>query len=742
MTDRRRSCIIKLVQCVPKGVGVTDEIYTDEKDKGDTKSMQNYDQSYFREKANKRAGTTWLILMIIVSVYYGVKVMEGEVHAYQYAMFSVIGWLQYLGAGIFLKVKGMDNLKYKWFLGFGYLLYFAVISWATTDEISYVFILPLISILILYKDPKYIRIMMWSTLFVLVTSNVYRGRVKGMMEFVSSIEGAIQFAVVITCFICTIMAIRHLVESDGALTGSIEENLRRVVQTVEKVKGASNRVVDGVTVVRELADENKVGANNVVKDMGTLSENNEVLSEKTLSSIEMTTVIDNQVKNVAELMEQVVELINASVEHANTSSEDLKEVVDTTNKMAVLSAEVERILAEFKQEFENVKEETSTIEGISAKTNLLALNASIEAARAGEAGRGFSVVAEEIRDLSAGTKTSSARIMEALAHLEETSSNMLEAISETVELVQVNIEKVSNVDKSVTDITNDATTLGVNIKVVDDAVKEVEASNQILVSNMKQVGEVMEVMTESINEAEDTTKAMLSKYDESVRSAVSIEQVVGKLMEELGVGGFMGVQDVYEGMKLVISLQDENDNKKDYFGEVCGREDKEVFAVMTEKGQQLVDKKEKKLCQLRIVVDNVLYCWEDILLQADKQGAADKYRLLVDKNPLVYNRRKYPRMPFNNKCTIKADDTDKTYTGKMVNISANGFAFVVRDDFFAESKGKNVALEVSDFAVLGGKTLTGQIIRSSNNEGEYIVGCRMPEDNEAIREYVSQNYSE
>ena len=683
------------------------------------------------------------MLLIIVSVYYGVKMAEGEVNQGQYIMFTVVGWLQYLGSGIFLKVKGMDEPGYKWFLGLGYLLYFAVISWTTTDELSYVFILPLISILALYKNPRYIKIMMWSTLFVLVSSNLYRGRAKGMMEYVSSIEGAIQFAIVITCFVCTIMAIRHLVESDTALTGSIEANLKRVVQTVEKVKGASNAVVDGVTVVRELADENKTGANNVVKDMVQLSDNNEVLSERTLSSIEMTTAIDNQVKNVAELMEQVVELINKSVEHANTSSEDLKEVVDTTNKMATLSAEVERILAEFKSEFENVKQETSTIEGISSKTNLLALNASIEAARAGDAGRGFAVVAEEIRELSTGTRTSSTRIMEALAHLEETSGRMMESIAETVDLIQVNIEKVSNVDRSVTDITNDAATLGENIKVVDNAVKEVATSNETLVVNMKQVGEVMEVMTGSINEAEETTKAMLSKYDESVKSAVSIETVVGKLMEELGVGGFMGVQDVMEGMKLSISLPGENGTKADYLGEVVSREDKEVTVALDDKGKSLVDKKDKNLlCQLRIVVDNVLYCWDEIALRPSKQGEAGKYLLVIDKNPQVYNRRKYPRMPLTNKCHVEVKGEDKAYEGKMVNISANGFAFAVRNEFFANAKGKKVKVEVKEFALLSGKPLSGQIIRSSNNEGEYIIGCRMPEDSEIIREYVSQNYSE
>ena len=430
--------------------------------------MQNYDEKFFLARANKRAATTWLYLMVVVSVFYGAKVAAKDVKASFFIVFSIVGWAEFLFAIIRLKVVGLYDRKFKWILGFGYLLFYAVIAWTSMDEVSYVFVLPLISIMVLYKDTKLMKTMMWITLFVLMSSNLYKGKVKGMMEFVSSPECALQFAIVICCFLCTIMAIHHLHRSDGALTSSIQSNLERVVQTVEKVKGASNQIVDGVTVVRELAEENKVGANNVVKEMNELSNNNGVLNDKTMSSIEMTNVIDTQVNNVAELMEQVVELIEASIEHANISSTELEEVVETTSKMAQLSTEIAPILEEFKKEFANVKEETGTIVGVSSKTNLLALNASIEAARAGESGKGFAVVADQIRELSSGTKESSGSIMEALARLEDISEKMLQAISETVELIQINMQKVTHVNQSVTDITSDATSLGENIKVVDD----------------------------------------------------------------------------------------------------------------------------------------------------------------------------------------------------------------------------------------------------------------------------------
>ncbi len=705
--------------------------------------MQSYDQKYFDAKANRRAGTTWVIILLIVTLFYATKIGDGKLSMNKFVIFTTYGWSQYLIAGIMLKVKGMHWAQYKWVLGLGYLVYWGCIEWTVMDENSYIFILPIISVVILYKNPKLIKRMMWFTIFMLVSVNLYKGRVLGMMEFVSSMDCAIQFAVTFCCYACTNMAIKHLHESDGALTESIQGNLDRVVKTVETVKGASNAVVDGVTVVRELADENKAGARNVVEDMNNLAKDNNVLNDKTMSSVEMTNVIDNQVTNVAELIEQVVSLIEASVEHANTSSTDLAEVVETTNKMEVLSGQIEEVLREFKEEFENVKEETGTIEGITNKTNLLALNASIEAARAGESGKGFAVVANEIRELSSGTQTSSSRIMSALSHLEETSAKMLEAIGETVKLIQVNIEKVSNVENSVSAITTDATTLGVNIKIVDSAVKEVEASNKTLADNMQQVRELMDVMTDRINRADYTTKEMLSKYDESAKSAENIEGVVGKLMEELGVGGFMGVQDIRVGMKVAVAVTDDSSEKKDYIGEVVECDDKNIIVSIEDNGEMLVSGKHKHtLCQLRIVVDNVLYSWSDIEINVTDNKEKGKYKLTVETTPQVFNRRKYPRMPLANRCAIKVKDEVTTYPGKMVNISANGFAFSTDHDEVVGMKGKDVIVTVRDFDIIENGMLEGCIIRTSNNDGEYIIGCRMPQDSDIIKEYVSKNFSE
>ena len=114
--------------------------------------------------------------------------------------------------------------------------------------------------------------------------------------------------------------------------------------------------------------------------------------------------------------------------------------------------------------------------------------------------------------------------------------------------------------------------------------------------------------------------------------------------------------------------------------------------------------------------------------------------ITVEGNPFVINRRKYRRMPIIHTCEISCELSSKSYEGKMVNISANGFAFSSREADISKTKGMKVTLQVPGFDVLKGEALVGHVIRISDNEGEYIVGCRMLDDNMNIYEYVEKNY--
>ncbi len=129
---------------------------------------------------------------------------------------------------------------------------------------------------------------------------------------------------------------------------------------------------------------------------------------------------------------------------------------------------------------------------------------------------------------------------------------MTESITKTLEMIRMTREKLTQVQESVTSITDDSKKLGQNIGVIDGAMKEVEASNSDMVENMKQICDTMEVMTECINQSDEASRTMLSKYEESSVNVDKIESVVGKLMEELGSGGFMGIGDAQPGMRVVL----------------------------------------------------------------------------------------------------------------------------------------------------------------------------------------------
>lgn len=691
----------------------------------------DYNENEFKAKANIKARRIWLVFALLLSANYGSDVSQGWYPSTNYIIFLILCWVPFFAGDLLLRIRGKADDRYRYALVIGYGIFYTFLICTTDSPIAFTYILPVVSLLVLYKDQKFMVGCAIANIASVIVSVFYHLVVLGQNTATDQKNYQLQVACLLLCYIGYIMSIRHLIESDGALTDSIKADLKRVVTTVEQVKTASNTIMDGITVVRELATENKHGSDIVVDGMNKLTDNNDQLQSRTASSQEMTGDINSQVQNVASMINDMVSLTAESGKHAKTSSVDLESLVQTAGTMADLSNEVEHILDAFKTEFETVKQETGTIDSISSQTNLLALNASIEAARAGEAGKGFSVVAEQIRKLSTETKDSSGQISEALSRLDEISGKMTSSIEETLKLIQATLEKVTQTGENVNKITQDSSLLGEHIQTIDSAMKEVESSNRQLVENMEQVSSIVETMTTCISDSDETSKRMLSKYEESASNINNIENVIQELMCELGIGGFMGLDDIHAGMKAKVILP-KHLERMEYHGEVRSVAENSISLILSDDPQL----NGSETCKVQVTVDNVLYCWDQAQIQADTASGSHAYALQLSTRPEIKNRRKYPRADVSNPCTITLKDSDTTFSGQLDNISANGFAFLIRDPFFMDHKHADVAIDIQNFALSDQSHLEGHVIRCSDDEGVYIVGCQMPEDNYAIRNYV------
>lgn len=691
-----------------------------------------YDENIFKEKANRKARKIWIVFAVLLSANYGSDASGGLYPTTSYLIFLALCWLPLIFGEVLLRVKGWATELYRYDLVIGYGIFYTFVICTTASPIAFTYILPVTSLLVLYKNRKFMINCGIANALIIVGAAVYRY----MLGFNSASDMKnyqLQLSCIVLCYICYVMSIRHLNESDGAMTDSIRADLHRVVTTVEQVKSSSNIILDGITVVRELASENKHGSDIVMLGMNELTDNNNMLQDRTTSSTQMTYDIRAQVENVVALIGEMITLVEKTQSHSGVSAEDLKSLVNTAATMSQLSTELENVLENFRQEFEMVKQETGTIEKITNQTNLLALNASIEAARAGEAGKGFAVVADQIRTLSTETHASSDQIRDALSRLDATSAKMTSSIEETLKLIQITLEKVTQTGDNVNQIASDSVQLGNHIQVVDNAIKEVESSNTQLVSNMEQVSNIVDTITTCITHSSRTSERMLSKYQETADNINTIEDVMENMMCDLGIGGFMGIEDIKPGMKIDLQLVGQEDVQ--YLGELIEQLPEGLLVSC----QKKLTVNGSASCMLQVTAGNILYCWDKATISPAPESGEHAFRITITTRPRINNRRKYPRMDLNNTCTIKFKNSDTEYAATMENISANGFAFLATDKIFTQSKNTEVIITIHDFALPNHNELEGRIIRCSDDNGLYIVGCQMPEDNFYILEYVENN---
>lgn len=114
-----------------------------------------YDESVFKEKANRRARRIWIIFAALLSANYGADVANHLRGTSYYLIFLILCWLPILTGEILLRVKGFDTDQYKFNLVIGYGIFYTFVLCTTESPIAFTYILPVTSLLVLYKSVKF-----------------------------------------------------------------------------------------------------------------------------------------------------------------------------------------------------------------------------------------------------------------------------------------------------------------------------------------------------------------------------------------------------------------------------------------------------------------------------------------------------------------------------------------------------------------------------------------------------------
>lgn len=216
---------------------------------------------------------------------------------------------------------------------------------------------------------------------------------------------------------------------------------------------------------------------------------------------EVQTVIDEINRNYmdfqkyADQIQGAMEESDSKIGEADTGIDQLTEKVgNSRNQLTNMVQTFDRL----ENDFQNILSLTSDISGISFSTNLLALNAGIEAARAGEAGRGFSVVADQIRELSASTSSLVKRIDQSISVLRETIYSLHDELDKTSSMMQSNIEYAGGLRSSmeqVKECSGEVKKVSGNIiQMIGSTSGEVEKEN----TRIEAVREAVETISEEI----------------------------------------------------------------------------------------------------------------------------------------------------------------------------------------------------------------------------------------------------
>ena len=257
-------------------------------------------------------------------------------------------------------------------------------------------------------------------------------------------------------------------------------------------------------------------------------------SEDLISISELLNSFGNQIEEMVGGLKNVDEKSREIDYMASESNENIEELNESVNLISQSFKEFNSKIAGFGNSIKQIDEITNLINAIAGQTNLLALNAAIEAARAGEAGRGFSVVADEIRKLSEQTRRSSDNIRNLIKIISNDTKliisssgnmggelkNQMDIISKTLgSFTRINsaineiIPKIGNVHSSAEKIDEEKTLIIEKIETVTTTSEEVAASSEEISASSEEMNSVAQELDGTAQLFSNMSKEMKNKVD-------------------------------------------------------------------------------------------------------------------------------------------------------------------------------------------------------------------------------------